>query len=170
MTPVVQAEALSLESPPEKPPEEPPPEEPPPEEPLADLVTDGVASTAPSASELVPEPVVREPERALERVTIPAEPPEKAKEPETPAVKSAPVKVSEPLASGTSLGLRGVARGYVVDSGGKQHALGALAPGKYKVYAFFDASKATQVLEVELRDGQGMMVNCDPGIRMCRAK
>ena len=74
------------------------------------------------------------------------------------------------MVAGTSLRLRGVDRGYVVDGQGKQHTLGAMSPGKYKVFAFFDASKATQVLEVELKDGQAMMVNCDPGMRMCRAK
>jgi serine/threonine-protein kinase len=127
-----------------------------------------VASTPPAVVAPVVEPV-REPIVEPTRVTIPASPPEEppAKE---PVVEEPPPKPkAQPVVAGTSLRLRGVDRGYVVDAQGKQHGLGVMNPGKYKVYAFFDASKATQVLEVDLKDGQEMSVNCDVGMRMCRA-
>ncbi|MFT5585271.1 MAG: serine/threonine protein kinase [Cognaticolwellia sp.] len=98
--------------------------------------------------------------------------------PPAPVLEAPPVK--EPTGSvaasatdandATSLRLQGVDRGYVVDLKGKQKRLGVLVPGKYKVYAFFDASKATQVLEVDLKEGQRVVVSCDAGMRMCRAK
>jgi hypothetical protein len=130
------------EVPAEKAPHEPEPEPEPETEP----------ETEPEAVVQAEAPEVRQPVVAEVKPQVPAS--------TTPAPK-APAKLAQ-------VRLSGVDRGYAVNSAGQQKPLKGLAPGQYTIYAFFEAARATKVLELSLAEGQSVSLSCQSAMRMCK--
>lgn len=103
-----------------------------------------------------------EPEPEPERV---APDPLEAAAPVAAPRKAAPAKAAP---KGARVVLDGVDRGYAVDSAGTQRGLKGLPPGRYMIYAYFEAARATKVLELTLSEGQRVSLSCVPAMRICK--
>lgn len=128
----------------------------------------------PPAAEATPAPEVQPTETAPSEPD-PMRPNAATSEPVAEAAAPAPVR-SAPAASASKpavqakarVRLSGVERGFAVDSAGAQHGLSNLAPGRYVIYAYFEAARATKVLELSLAEGQKVSLSCVPAMRMCK--
>ena len=144
-------------------------------EPVA--VTRVIAMTEPDP---VTEPVavparVHAPVAEPEPVHVPDPEPVHVPEPEpNPVVvpEPAPEPDPEPDPSGPAAGLAevtvtGDAVRVYLRSGGVDHPPGAIAPGTYEVYAFFQEMEPTRVGQISLVEGQQHHIRCSSALRRC---
>jgi serine/threonine protein kinase len=108
---------------------------------------------APSLSPVTPQPPRPAPVAPTEPVPVPVPVPEPA-----PALESndATVEVS------------GIERAWLIDSAGVRFKPGKVPPGEYNVQVFFEPSRATRVLALELAPREHREIKCDMVLRVCR--
>jgi serine/threonine protein kinase len=121
--------------------------------------------------EPVPEPIPPVPAPAL----VPAPGPELPQPPkpvptEPAPVAPAPVPVPTPQVDthDATVEVLGAERAWLVDSAGVRFKPGKLPPGQYNVQVFFEPSRATRVLTIDLAPQEHREIKCDMVLRVCR--
>ncbi len=144
------------------------------------VVEDVGGPALPEGAEVPAEKAPHEPEPEPEPETEPETEPEAVVQAEAPEVRQPVVAEVEPQVPASTtpapkapaklaqVRLSGVDRGYAVNSAGEQKPLKGLEPGQYTIYAFFEAARATKVLELSLAEGQSVSLSCQSAMRMCK--
>ncbi len=159
---------VAVVPPPPPPPSAPVPEPSPPEAtPVATAPSPPPGPASPAPGRPVPAP----PPTPTSATVLPEPPPPAAPPPVAPAATPVPAPASAPQPIRASVRAEGLS-GLTVSlqsSDGVPVDLGSVAPGTYKVFAFFTPGEPTEVQTVSLAPGSRWVVRCNPAAHRCKA-
>jgi serine/threonine protein kinase len=130
---------------------------------LPEPVAPVLPAPAPEPATPIPAPVLV-PQQP--RPVVPVEPAPVEPAPVEPA--PVPIPTPQPETDDANIAVIGVERAWLVDRSGVRFKPGTVPPGHYNVQVFFEPSRATRVLEIDLAPREHREIKCDMVLRVCR--